>query len=108
MIPWLSPAKSWEGLAGGVAFAAVVGALLAWWSGSLEDPRDTVPPLLGAVAGAAFGVVGPFGDLAESLLKRSGGAKDSGRILPGMGGLFDVLDSPLLAGPVAWWLLQAR
>ena len=108
MIPWLSPAKSWEGLAGGVAFAAAVGALLAWWSGSLEDPRDKVPPLLGAAAGAAFGVVGPFGDLAESLLKRSGGAKDSGRILPGMGGLFDVLDSPLLAGPVAWWLLQAR
>lgn len=108
MIPWLSPAKSWEGLAGGIAFAALVGALLAWWSGSLEDPRDQVPVALGAATGAVLGVLGPFGDLAESLLKRSAGAKDSGSTLPGMGGLFDVLDSPLLAGPAVLWALSLR
>jgi phosphatidate cytidylyltransferase len=108
MIPWLSPAKSWEGLAGGIAFAALVGALLAWWSGSLEDPRDQVPVALGAATGAVLGLLGPFGDLAESLLKRSAGAKDSGSTLPGMGGLFDVLDSPLLAGPAVLWALSLR
>lgn len=108
MIPWLSPKKSWEGLAGGIAFAALVGGLLAWWSGSLEDPRDQVPVALGAVTGAVLGVLGPFGDLAESLLKRSAGAKDSGATLPGMGGLLDVLDSPLLAGPAVLWALSLR
>lgn len=108
MIPWLSPAKSWEGFAGGIAFAALVGGALAWLSGGLTDPRDQVPAALGAATGAVLGVVGPFGDLAESLLKRNAGAKDSGGFLPGMGGLFDVLDSPLLAGPVVWWALQLR
>jgi phosphatidate cytidylyltransferase len=63
---------------------------------------------LGACAGAVLGLVGPFGDLAESLLKRNAGAKDSGNTLPGMGGLLDVVDSPLLAGPVVWWALQFR
>lgn len=108
MIPWLSPAKSWEGLAGGIALAALVGGLLAWWSGSLDDPRDRVPVALGAATGALLGILGPFGDLAESLLKRSAGAKDSGRTLPGMGGIFDVLDSPLLAGPAVLWALSLR
>lgn len=108
MIPWLSPKKSWEGLVGGIAFAALVGGLLAWWSSSLDDPRDRVPVALGAATGAVLGVLGPFGDLAESLLKRSAGAKDSGATLPGMGGLLDVLDSPLLAGPAVLWALSLR
>ncbi len=108
MIPWLSPKKSWEGLVGGIAFAALVGGLLAWWSSSLDDPRDQVPVALGAATGAVLGVLGPFGDLAESLLKRSAGAKDSGATLPGMGGLLDVLDSPLLAGPAVLWALSLR
>jgi phosphatidate cytidylyltransferase len=108
MIPWLSPGKSWEGFAGGIAFAATVGGLLAWTSLGLDDPRDHVAPWLGAVTGAVLGVVGPFGDLAESLLKRSAGIKDSGTLLPGMGGAFDVLDSLLLAGPVVMLALSLR
>jgi phosphatidate cytidylyltransferase len=108
MIPWLSPAKSWEGLVGGIAFAAIVGGLLAWWSSALPEARDHVTPLLGAATGAVLGVVGTFGDLAESLVKRSAGVKDSGRILPGMGGIFDVLDSPLLAAPVVLLALHLR
>jgi len=108
MIPWLSPAKSWEGLFGGIVFAAVVGGLLSWWSDALPDPRDHIPVLLGTATGAVLGVVGTFGDLVESLLKRSAGVKDSGQVLPGMGGVFDVVDSPLLAGPVVWWALYLR
>ena len=108
MIPWLSPAKSWEGLAGGIALAAAVGGAMAWWSSGLPDPRDQVPVALGAMTGALLGIVGPFGDLVESLLKRGAGVKDSGSVLPGMGGVFDVLDSPLMAGPVVWLALQAH
>lgn len=108
MIPWLSPAKSWEGLAGGIALAAAVGGAMAWWSAGLPDPRDHVPVALGAATGAVLGLVGPFGDLVESLLKRGAGVKDSGSVLPGMGGVFDVLDSPLMAGPVVWLALQVR
>jgi phosphatidate cytidylyltransferase len=108
LIPWLSPGKSWEGLVGGIATAAATGGLLAWWSASLPDPADHVSPALGAVTGGLLGLVGPFGDLAESLLKRDAGVKDSGSLLPGMGGAFDVFDSPLLAGPVVWVALSMR
>ncbi len=105
MIPWLSPGKSWEGFAGGVVAAAAAGAALAYASESLPAARDHVPVALGAAMGGVLGFVGPFGDLAESLLKRSAGVKDSGQALPGMGGAFDVLDSPLLAGPIVYWML---
>jgi phosphatidate cytidylyltransferase len=108
LIPWLSPGKTWEGLAGGVVAAAVVGALLSNWSYSLPDERDHVPVMLGMIGGAVLGLVSPFGDLVESLIKRAAGVKDSGSILPGMGGALDVLDSPLLAGPAVYWLLLWR
>lgn len=105
LIEWLSPKKTWEGLIGGVAAATLVGSLLAWWSAALPDPADHLPVWLGAVGGLLVGIVGQFGDLAESLFKRDAGVKDSGRSLPGMGGILDVLDSPLLTGPVVYWLL---
>jgi phosphatidate cytidylyltransferase len=60
------------------------------------------------MAGVVFGAVGQLGDLVASLLKRDAGVKDSGRSLPGFGGVLDVIDSPLLVAPVAfWWLLWA-
>lgn len=108
LIPWLSPGKTWEGFFGGIAASALAGGVLAWWSMSLPSPADHVPVVLGALTGAALGVVGPFGDLVESLLKRAARAKDSGALLPGMGGALDVLDSVLLAGPVVYWALQFR
>lgn len=105
LIPWLSPGKTVEGFAGGIGLAALVGLLLALWSGA-GGSTHRVPPWLGLVGGAILAVVGQFGDLAESLIKRSAGAKDSGNTLPGMGGILDVIDSLLFAGPVAWWLLR--
>ncbi len=106
MIPWLSPKKSWEGLAGGVVTATLVGAGLASLSARCELPADQIPVWVGALGGALVAVIGQAGDLAESAFKRDSGLKDSGRILPGMGGVLDVLDSPLFTGPVVYWLLR--
>ena len=106
MIPWLSPKKTWEGLAGGIVFASAVGAALAHFSVNLASEADRYPWWVGAVLGALVAVIGQAGDLAESAFKRDAGVKDSGSILPGMGGVLDVLDSPLLAGPVVYWLLR--
>jgi phosphatidate cytidylyltransferase len=105
MIPWLSPGKTWEGTAGGVVTSMLVGVVMAALSGFLPSEHDHVPLWLGAVCGAVFAVVGQFGDLTMSLLKRGAGVKDSSQILPGMGGVMDVLDSPLMVAPVAYWLL---
>jgi phosphatidate cytidylyltransferase len=105
MIPWLSPGKTWEGLAGGIVLSVLVGMVLAALSTYLPEQRDHVPVYIGALCGAVFAVVGQFGDLTMSLFKRGAGIKDSSRLLPGMGGVLDVLDSPLMVAPVAFWLL---
>ncbi len=105
LIHWLSPGKTWEGLLGGMAAAAAVGA-----AGLLVLDRAAgirVPPAwTGAAAGALFALVGQLGDLVMSLFKRDAGIKDSGRSIPGFGGVLDVLDSPLLVAPVAYWWLH--
>jgi phosphatidate cytidylyltransferase len=104
LIPWLSPGKTWEGLAGGVVFSVVVA-----WAGLWLLARGSEAPVpawwVAVVPGAALALVGQAGDLFESILKRDAGIKDSGRSLPGFGGVLDVIDSPILAAPVAFlWL----
>jgi len=59
------------------------------------------------IAGVVFALVGQLGDLTMSLFKRDAGVKDSGATIPGFGGVLDVVDSPLLVAPVAYWLLSA-
>jgi phosphatidate cytidylyltransferase len=90
----ISPKKTWEGFLGGIA-GSVVGALVVRWL------------LLGAelglgaavVVGLGAAVLGPLGDLAESMIKRAAGVKDSSRIIPGHGGLLDRIDALLFVGP---------
>lgn len=104
LILWLSPGKTWEGLAGGVVASmavGVVGVLLIEWK---ERPAHLV--WVGAITGLLFGLIGQAGDLLMSLLKRDAGIKDSGKTLPGFGGILDVLDSPLLVAPFAYWWLR--
>jgi phosphatidate cytidylyltransferase len=107
LIVWLSPGKTWEGLIGGVITSSLVGLLFAWLSQRFLSPGDHVPLHLGAIWGCIFGLVGQFGDLMKSLLKRGAGIKDSSSLLPGLGGVLDVLDSPLMVAPVAYWLAAA-
>ena len=107
LIPWLSPGKTWEGLAGGIVLATLTGVGLALASRWLSRPEDHLPIWVGAACGVVFAIVGQMGDLLMSLLKRNAGIKDSSGLLPGLGGALDVLDSPLLVAPVAFWMLTA-
>jgi phosphatidate cytidylyltransferase len=99
--PRISPGKTWEGVAGGVMFAIVGAGLVFWWAGG---ETNVLAVLIYAHALTAAGIVG---DLGESLLKRDAGVKDSSEWLPGFGGVLDMLDSLLVAGPVAYvfWAL---
>lgn len=94
LAPSISPGKTWAGLAGGVAAAGLVGAIVAALSGG-----DMV--WLGII-GAVIGVVSQAGDLLESALKRHAGVKDAGALIPGHGGLMDRLDGLWAAAPAAW------
>jgi len=103
LIPWLSPGKTWEGLFGGVALACLV-AYFGWW---ILNPDNGAPMWwIGVVPGIIFAVIGQAGDLFESVFKRDAGIKDSGRAIPGFGGVLDVIDSPVLVGPFAYWWLR--
>ena len=95
MAPQLSPGKTWQGAAASlIASVATAGLLL----GHLEFRL----PLAWALFGLSVGMAGMGGDLAESLIKRETGAKDSGRSLGGLGGVLDLCDSLLFAAPMAW------
>ncbi|ATE67330.1 phosphatidate cytidylyltransferase [Rhizorhabdus dicambivorans] len=83
LAPKLSPNKTWAGLIGGMASAAIAGALIAWQGGL---------PAFCWMAGAPLAVAAQMGDLFESWLKRRSGVKDSGTLLPGHGGVLDRLD----------------
>lgn len=95
MSPTISPGKTWEGLGGAILSAGITGYLFAWLCGIMQ-------PALGLLFGAVFGVLGQLGDLAESMLKRDAAAKDSSGLIPGFGGILDVIDSPLATAPAAY------
>lgn len=96
LFPRVSPNKSWEGVVSGL-IAAIAAALLA---------KYTVLPFFSVgesvVIGFVVGVFGQLGDLAESLLKRDAGVKDSSQIIPGHGGVLDRFDSLLFVSPILY------
>jgi phosphatidate cytidylyltransferase len=91
----ISPSKTMEGVAGGVVAAAIVGAVLV---AALGRPWPA-----GFLLGIALATAAQAGDLAESMLKRAAGAKESGTLIPGHGGMLDRVDSFLFAAPVAYF-----
>ena len=103
MVPHISPKKSWEGFAGALLFS-----LLASWGlyklmpGQLAVLNWTHATVLGLLLGFAAVV----GDLAESIIKRSTGVKDSGNFLPGIGGALDLIDSLLFTAPLLFFYLR--
>ena len=110
MLPMISPKKTWQGFAGGVVLAVV--GLIVWkylifdWTARGELSMTLVDCLVIGVFGDVAGVAGDF---VESMLKRTWGVKDSGRFLPGHGGMLDRIDAVMFAAPVVWvWLVVLR
>ncbi|MGB2756112.1 MAG: phosphatidate cytidylyltransferase [Acidimicrobiia bacterium] len=99
--PRISPNKTLEGLLGGLLGSIVVGIIVSFtidaWSGVSH----------GILLGLVVGIMGPFGDLSESMLKRDLGIKDFGSVLPGHGGVLDRFDAMLFCLPACWFLYTA-
>ena len=106
LFPRISPAKSWEGSIGGGILVVIVAALIGYSTTNESGVNMlTIPQWIGL--GIVVAVFGTWGDLVESLFKRTLGVKDSGNILPGHGGMLDRFDSSLMAIPAAVVYLYA-
>ncbi len=102
LAPTISPKKTWEGAVGGVLVSAGVGAAIAFFADSyLPEKMTTTVAALIAVPLALVTIVS---DLIESALKRRADTKDTGAIVPGIGGAFDLTDSLILTAPVAYFI----
>ena len=100
LFPRVSPGKSWEGSIGGGLLVLAVAALVGYLVNSSEGGHTlSIPAWMGLGLVVVF--FGTWGDLVESLFKRTLGIKDSGNILPGHGGMLDRFDSSLMAFPAA-------
>lgn len=101
MIEWLSPKKTWEGFAGGLAtavlFSLTAGSILRYYGAGVCGSAGLI------AFGLLMAIAAVIGDLCASLLKRDVELKDSGTFVPGMGGALDILDSLLIGGPPAWF-----
>jgi phosphatidate cytidylyltransferase len=104
MSPLISPKKTWEGAVGGVLFSMATGAIFAHFARHHFPPHMT--PLVAALCAAPIAVLGIVADLVESAIKRRADRKDSGATIPGIGGMFDLSDSILLAAPVGYFLFR--
>lgn len=102
LAPILSPGKTWEGVGGAIVGAAICGWVWMTFATPFFLPGAVPCPwYLSMLYGGILSLAGMVGDLCESLLKRDVNRKDSAVLLPGFGGMLDLLDSVLFAGPVA-------
>jgi phosphatidate cytidylyltransferase len=103
MIPHISPKKTWEGFCGALALSTLASVgLIKLMPTELSALNLTD----GVVLGLSLGFAAVVGDLAESIIKRSTGVKDSGRFLPGIGGALDLIDSILFTAPLLYFYLR--
>jgi phosphatidate cytidylyltransferase len=103
LAPQISPKKTWEGAIGAVAMSMLVGTLFAWFARS--QVGATLSPLRAALIAIPIAVMAIVSDLVESVIKRRAESKDSGGLIPGIGGIFDMTDSLILVAPVGYFLL---
>lgn len=102
LAPQISPKKTWEGAVGGVLVSAGVGAAIAYFAaGRLPE---ILTPVMAAIIALPLAIVAIISDLMESALKRRADVKDTGALIPGIGGAFDLTDSLLLTAPVAYFI----
>jgi phosphatidate cytidylyltransferase len=103
MVPHISPKKTWEGFAGALFFS-----LLASWGMFMLMPQNlsALTWTHATILGLLLGFAAVIGDLAESIVKRSTGVKDSGNFLPGIGGALDLIDSLLFTAPLLFFYLR--
>jgi phosphatidate cytidylyltransferase len=95
----ISPKKTWEGFFGGILIAVVAAWFLSGWLGVVDKMHWVIIALIVSIAGT-------YGDLIESMLKRSTGVKDSGTIMPGHGGFLDRFDSATLSFPLVYLFIS--
>ncbi|MEI6219453.1 MAG: phosphatidate cytidylyltransferase [bacterium] len=106
LFPRLSPGKTWEGFAGGTVTCILMSVAFFKYVGS-EQLGGLVIPLSHAVAlGIILAIAGMAGDLAESVLKRASMLKDSGSIVPGIGGMLDMVDSAIFIAPLFYFYIR--
>lgn len=103
LVPHVSPGKTWQGFWGSLVFA-VIGSYVAWWC--LGDRVPLLGPVSAGVLGLVLALVAVLGDLAESIMKRSLAVKDSGHVMPGIGGVLDLVDSVIFTAPVYYLYLR--
>lgn len=104
MSPTISPKKTWEGAVGGVLISAGVGATIAYFAAS--HLPGSMTPLVAALIALPLAIITIVSDLIESVIKRRADTKDTGALIPGIGGAFDLTDSLILTAPVAYFFFQ--
>lgn len=102
-VPHISPKKTWEGFAGAL-FAALIGGCIMFFVSPTSIPAFSLTDII--VLGLLLGFAAVVGDLAESIVKRSTHMKDSGGVLPGIGGTLDLIDSVLFSAPLLYLYMR--
>jgi len=102
MAPNISPKKTWEGAVGGVLTSGAIGATIAYFAGA--HLPDSLTPTLAFIVALPLAIITIISDLMESAIKRRADTKDTGALIPGIGGAFDLTDSLILTAPIAYFI----